>query len=62
MSEFDVRIALKAAQWEKAKGELRALVALQGSYPAGENTERWKACNDAVEAFVDKVEFEGLAE
>jgi hypothetical protein len=31
-AEFLIADALKAQQWERAKGELRALVALQGSY------------------------------
>jgi hypothetical protein len=37
---------LKAAAWERAKGELRALVAIQGSYTSNDGrAEKWEACS-----------------
>lgn len=61
--------ALKAQQWEKAKGELRALVALQGSYSSAdrtpvdqEQTERWQALDAAVRNFIQFIEDNALQE
>ena len=53
---------LKAQQWERAKGELRAMVALQGSYLAGENVRRWLLLDNRVERFIKDIEGEGLQE
>lgn len=57
--------ALKAQQWEIAKGHLRALVILQGSYSGRENeyqTIKWQRLEDEIEAFIKKIEGESLAE
>jgi hypothetical protein len=63
MSDFLIASAMKAQQWERAKGELRALVAIQGSHQAlGGNTERFVALHDSVEAFIKSAEDEGLCE
>ena len=53
---------LKAQQWGRAKGELRAMVALQGSYLAGENERRWLLLDNRVERFIKDIEGEGLQE
>lgn len=55
---------LKAQQWERAKGELRALVALQGSYPSTEDerASRWRHLSEAVESFIASVEERALQE
>jgi hypothetical protein len=55
---------LKAQQWERAKGELRAFVAMQGSYVSGatERTTRWETLDVAVEAFIGDTELNGLHE
>lgn len=69
MPKFSFEAALKSAQWERAKGELRALVHMQGSYISGEapggtssETERWLELGLRVEAFIKSVEDDGLQE
>lgn len=68
---FDIEAALKAQQWERAKGELRALVALQGAHKTSglgppntvaDETRRWQNLEKAVEEFVKIVEDNGLQE
>lgn len=67
---FDLAAALKGQQWERVKGELRALVALQGSYhsggppsaPPSHELARLRTLKAKVEAFVKDIESEGLAE
>jgi hypothetical protein len=60
----DIRVPLKAVAWEEAKGKLRALVALQGSYfgEVPENINRWKDLDKAVSEFIRHVEDYGLHE
>lgn len=66
--EFMFDSALKSAQWERAKGELRALVALQASYtdlvPQHMRTkpDRWIQLSDRVEDFIKAVEDDALQE
>lgn len=67
MDNFLVASALKGAQWERTKGELRAMVALQGSYSTGSPpgvvspvTERWQKLSKCVEEFIKIVEDNGL--
>lgn len=58
--------AMKAQQWERAKGELRAMVAVKGavsSTSAGSTgKEPWAQLEEAVEEFITHVEGEGLQE
>ena len=61
--------ALKAQQWERTKGELRALVALQGSYSSAdrsavdrEQTQRWETLDKAVKDFISIIESNALQE
>jgi hypothetical protein len=70
-AEFLIADALKAQQWERAKGELRALVALQGSYTSPypdhvdkekEHHKKWEALQARVEEFITAVEDDGLQE
>lgn len=68
--KFDLAAALKDQQWERCKGELRALVALQGSYhsagapsqPKSHAYERMERASAAVESFIREFADEGLAE
>ena len=69
--EFQLADALKAQQWERAKGELRALVAMQGSYSTSggppdkseaAETRRWHDIDKRVEDFIASVENDGLHE
>ena len=64
MSDFVIDAALKACQWELAKGHLRALVALQGSYSSGsEHTaQRFEDAKECVDMFIDAFEGDGLHE
>ena len=65
----DVRTALKAIQWERAKGELRAFAALAGSYPSSgkeptesDTYEKWQKIEDEVKWFINNFEMHGLHE
>lgn len=66
--EFIIEHAMKSQQWERAKGELRALVALQGSYTdpipdqMKKETPRYKRLGDRVEDFIKSIEDEALQE
>jgi len=60
--KIDLDKMLKSQQWERVKGELRAMVAMQGSYQAGENTEQWNRLDCIVEDFIREVEDNGLDE
>ena len=57
---------LCAQQWEKCKGELRALLALQGStYPRYENNKAsedrcWRKFMNELSVFIEKVESQEL--
>lgn len=68
--KFDLAAALKGQQWERCKGELRAMVALQGSYhsmglpcdaPSYE-VARLENAQKIVEDFITKFEYEGCHE
>ena len=61
---FDIEAAMKATLWEEAKGKLRALVAVQGSYPAhtAGRMDRWQEAETRVEAFINQFELDGLHE
>lgn len=67
-AKFCLDEALKSAQWERCKGELRALVNMQGSYSGGANRpgepnetyRRYSELEELVEEFVGKVEAEEL--
>jgi hypothetical protein len=65
-AEFNAETAMKMAQWEKAKGELRALVAMQGCYMGGgreaPETQRWLEVERRVESFIKQIEDEALQE
>lgn len=62
--------AMKAQQWERAKGELRAMVALLGSQPAqyeegtGDYIENkhWERLKSLTDDFIKEVEDYGLHE
>lgn len=65
---IDVREALGAAAWEDAKGKLRAVVAILGSYPAGTGPciardgeeSKYEAMHRRVEGFIKEIEDEEL--
>ncbi len=54
---FDHAYAMKAAQWEKIKGELNALIAMQGSHACTDmDAAATRAqLKSAVEKFIKKV-------
>lgn len=60
----DPNAAMKAMLWEEAKGKLRALASVQGSYPADiiERGERYEKSNAKIEDFIQEFEEEGLWE
>jgi len=59
--EFYLSVALHAQQWEKAKGELRALIALKGSYSVDHeaDVQPYKQLENMVDAFIKEVEDAG---
>lgn len=67
---FYVDCAMKAQQWGRAKGELRALVGISGSYAQEiaesevrwKTTPRWQRLQEKVNAFIQDVEDNGLHE
>ena len=62
---YDVADMMKAQQWERCKGELRALVAMQGSYSStddSDRTKRWEELGLRVEQFIEGVEVDALHE
>ncbi len=62
---FTIISMMKAAQWERAKGELRALAFMQGAYPAEDGShekERWYNLHNRIEAFVKDIHDHGLHE
>lgn len=66
----DIYSAMKHQQWERAKGELRAMVALLGSQPAkyehgtGRHlpNAKWEKLNALTADFIRDVESNGLHE
>jgi len=64
---FLIDAAMKAMQWERAKGELRALIALQGSYslgrgPGDETPAKWQRLEAEVNKFIEHIEDNALQE
>ena len=64
---FLIDAAMKAMQWERAKGELRALIALQGSYslgrgPGDDTPAKWQRLEQAVNTFIEQIEDNALQE
>lgn len=62
---FAIDNALKEIAWQQAKGHLRALIGIQGSYMGGTGTTthtRYLACKLRIEAFIKGVEDDGLQE
>lgn len=62
---FSIDSAMKAQQWERAKGELRALVSLQGSYHSGcegDQWEKYRELSERTEKFIEEVEDDALQE
>lgn len=61
---FLIDAALKAQQWEIAKGHLRALVALQGSYSTAGDPKagKWYTLEQKVNAFIEEIEDDALAD
>lgn len=64
---FCIDAAMKAAEWERAKGHLRALVGIQGAYslnraPGDDSPAKWQVLSARVEAFIQDVEDHGLDE
>lgn len=64
MTDLDtIMRAIKAQTWEDAKGKLRAMAAIQGSYPAkAGNDDKWEQFDQKVEAFITDIEDWGLQE
>lgn len=65
--QFYIDDAMKGVLWEEAKGKLRALVAIQGSYvedgvPVGRPKQKWEILEERIESFIRDIEDEGLQE
>jgi hypothetical protein len=61
---IEQRAALKAIQWEIAKGHLRTLAAIDGSASSGETERpyRFERVKEVVEVFISDFEDAGLHE
>lgn len=67
---FDLAAAMKGQQWERCKGELRALIALQGSYHSAalpgqkesHEMERLHQLTEVVNEFILEVSDNALCE
>jgi hypothetical protein len=62
-----LRSGMRAMQWEKAKGELQAMVALVGNTiqarPVGDDDPAaWEKLEERVDTFIKEIEFLGLHE
>ena len=60
-SKFNIDSAMKAVQWELAKGHLRALVEIQGCYDSTSDHD-FVTLKDRVEGFINLIEDDGLHE
>lgn len=62
--EHWTQVMLLAAQWERAKGELRALASMQGNRASHADSDpgKWQDLTERVEAFIESVEDNGLHE
>lgn len=58
-ARWEIIQVLKLQQWEKCKGELRAMVMLEGSHTSTEPGQ-WKEMHDFVEEFIKNFEDEGF--
>ncbi len=54
--------ALKGTEWEKAKGQLRAVLSLAAAETGLNSVERYTRLSDMIEQFITEVEDEGLDE
>jgi hypothetical protein len=61
MPTVNIDDMLKAQQWERCKGELRAFVAMQGSYTSTSGVE-YHEIERRVNTFIDDIEDDGLHE
>ncbi len=65
-SDFDIPSALKGAQWEVTKGQIRAWVSIQGSHASGGSDtvsyQRFKRIRTMAEEFITAVEDKGFNE
>lgn len=65
---YDLEAAMRMAQWERAKGELRAMVAMAGAYHSSKpddpesQYQRFLAFRQAAEEFISEVNGEGWGE
>ena len=63
-NEFSIKDAMTAQLWEEAKGKLRALVHVQGSYYSmtDDASFRWQDLEKRINAFIKDIEDDGLHE
>lgn len=71
VSEDLLQEAIKVQQWEVAKGHLRALVRIHGSFTSSEDARaaeaaghpvKWRVLNGRIEQFIRSIEEDGLHE
>ena len=61
--KFELDEMLKAQQWERAKGEMRAFAAICGSYNSDAGMgDRWEEIEARIEDFIKAFEGDGLHE
>jgi hypothetical protein len=67
MDITDIIRVQKAVLWEQAKGQLRAMVLVEGQCSAhdpghSQQRTRWRDANEQIEDFIKSFESEGLHE
>ncbi len=63
MDRSELILVLKAQQWEKCKGELRALVVLCGSEKSNSMyMDKWELLDHEINTFIQTVENDGLCD
>ncbi len=63
MDRSELILVLKAQQWEKCKGELRALAALGGAEAStSKGSDKWEVLDHEINAFIHTVENDGLCD
>lgn len=62
MDREDIIVVMLAQQWEKCKGELKALVAISGSCVSTSSRDSWEMLEIEINKFIANIEDNALQE
>jgi uncharacterized protein YehS (DUF1456 family) len=62
MKREDLILVLKLQQWEKCKGELAALVALEGAHTSTYEPCNYSQLKEKISKFIEEIQEESLLE